>query len=85
MFLKVVGHVRTCSDAFGCNRMHFGALGRIRALPEIFVFFGFFRTIFGRFWTLGAYYWEVGGLLLWGANYWEAALFESSVDVEFGN
>ena len=54
--------------------MHFGALGRVRALPEIFVFFGFFRTIFGRFWTLGAYYWEVGGLLLWGANYWEVAL-----------
>ena len=34
------------SDLFGCNRMHFGAFGRIRALLDIYVFFLTFWTVF---------------------------------------
>ena len=42
MFSDVFEHVQIRSDAFGCNRMHFGALGCVRTLPETFAFFRFF-------------------------------------------
>ena len=65
------------SDVFRCNRMHFGALGSVLALPEIF---GFFRTIlmiFGRFGSWGSFFFygrfTFRGLTLIGANYWEVA------------
>ena len=38
-----------CSDAFGCNRIHFGALGCVQTLPEKFGFFGKFGVLFGQF------------------------------------
>ena len=66
------GHVRMRSDAIGCISVRWDAFGHFRKFSY---FSEFFRTIFGRFWSLGAYYWEVGGLLLWGANYWEVALY----------
>ena len=53
------GLVRTCSDACERIRMHFGALGCVRMLPEIFGFSEKFWTILNFFWhllTLGAYY-----------------------------
>ena len=43
------GPVRMCSDAFGCNRIHFGALGCVQTLPEKFGFFGKFGVLFGQF------------------------------------
>ena len=69
------GPVRMRSDAFGCNRIHFGALGCVRTLPEIFGFFGFFLNDFDVFWIFrprGAYYFaekRIRGLITSGANY----------------
>ena len=80
MFLKVFGCVWTCLDAFGCNQMHFGALGSVPTLLEIFGFVKFSRTILaisGRFLALGAYFsrrFMCRELTYIGANYWEVAL-----------
>ena len=54
------------SDVFGCNRMHFGALGSVPTLLEIF---GFFRTILVIFGLGGLTFIDVlrlGGLFLLG-------------------
>ena len=69
------------SDVFGRNRMHFGALGSVLTLLEIFGFFQFFQTIWVilvGFWFWGLTFTDVlriGGLTIIGANYWEVALF----------
>ena len=68
------------SDVFGCNRMHFGALGSVPTLLEFFGLFQSFRTILmivDRFLTWGAYFYghfTCRGLTFIGANYWEVAL-----------
>ena len=68
------------SDVFGCNRMHFGALGSVPTLLEIFGFFRFAWTIlvmFGRFRGWGAYFYghfTFSGLTFIRASYWEVAL-----------
>ena len=44
------------SDVFGCNRMHFGALGSVPTLLEFFGLFRFVRTtlvILVSFWPGG--------------------------------
>ena len=68
------------SDVFGCNSMHFRALGSVPTLREIFVFFRFFDSvlvIFVCFLTWGACFYgrfTCRGLTFIGANYWEVAL-----------
>ena len=68
------------SDVFGCNRIHFGVLGSVPTLLEIFGLFRFVWTIlvsFGRFGGWGAYFYgrfTFRGLTFIGANYWEVAL-----------
>ena len=47
-FSEVFERVWTRSDAFGCNRMHFGTLGCVRTLPEKFGFFRKFEAFLGN-------------------------------------
>ena len=57
--LDLFGSVLKRSDAFGCNRMRFGAFGFVWTIPEIFGFLVIFWTIliiFGWILILGAYY-----------------------------
>ena len=64
------------SDVFGCNRMHFGALGSVPTLVEFFGCFRFVWTtsvVFGRSGGLGAYFYgpfTFRGLTFIGANYY---------------
>ena len=55
-FSDVFERVRTRSDAFGRNRMHFGALGCVRTLAEKFKFFRKFCGLFGQFGDQGVYF-----------------------------
>ena len=59
-FSEAFGPVRMRSDVFGCNRMHFGALGSVPTLLEIFGFFQFLLDDLGDSWS----FWGLGGLLL---------------------
>ena len=70
MFSDAFGPIWMRLDVFGCNRMHFGALGSVATLLEIFGIFRFFRTIlvtFDRFLALGAYFY---GRFTYGGAYY---------------
>ena len=79
-FSDVFGPVRICSDMFGPIRMHWDALRCIKMRSDSFGNFRIFLNFWSRwdvFQAWGLTFIEIrrlGGLLLLGANYWEAAL-----------